>query len=302
MFILVLNSTNIVPDGNNNKLVYKFPNSVNLKDKFIAVVSISMYYSWFNITSIASNNYFTYTWTSGAITTTYNINIPDGLYDIVDINNLIQYTCIQNGTYWIDASGANVYPFDMILNPPRYAIQLNTFLVPIALPVGASVPLNFAGWPGIAQNPVITIPQNFNLIIGFSAGFVSNGNIGNPVGNVPTTNYQSKNQTTGTISYISTSTPQVQPNNNVLFSMSGVNNPYTQPSSIIYSINPNVNVGEQITITPPNYAWVKFIEGTYNELRLSLLGNDLSPLSIKDPNMTILLAIRDKEEAYLGTK
>ena len=51
MFIIVLNQTNIVPDGQNNKLVYRFSNSVVLKDKFIAVSSISMYYSWFNVAS-----------------------------------------------------------------------------------------------------------------------------------------------------------------------------------------------------------------------------------------------------------
>ena len=61
MFVIVLNSTHIVQDGLNNKLVYKFPNSVLLKDKYIAVSSISMYYSWFNITSSYNNNTFSYT-------------------------------------------------------------------------------------------------------------------------------------------------------------------------------------------------------------------------------------------------
>ena len=31
MFVIVLNQNNIVPDGQNNKLVYRFPNSVQLK-------------------------------------------------------------------------------------------------------------------------------------------------------------------------------------------------------------------------------------------------------------------------------
>jgi hypothetical protein len=48
--------------------------------------------------------------------------------------------------------------------------------------------------------------------------------------------------------------------------------------------------------------WNKMIDGTYNELRLTFLGNDLKPLIIRDPNMTILLTIRDKDEAALGAK
>ena len=56
MFVLVLNQSNLVQDGQNNKLVYKFPNSVVLTNKYIAVSSITMYYSWFNITASLANN------------------------------------------------------------------------------------------------------------------------------------------------------------------------------------------------------------------------------------------------------
>jgi hypothetical protein len=297
MFIIVFNQTNIVPDGQNNKLVYKFPNSVNLKDKYIAVSEISMYYSWFNIATIYNNNSFTYTWTVGVITTIYTITIPDGLYEINDLNNLIQFECIKNLTYWTNTAGSvNYYPFEMILNPVRYAVQLNTYLIPTSTPVGAAIPVGFPGWPGTIQNSVVSIPANLNVIIGFSAGFVSFNNFNNPVNNPATTQYVSKNQTTGTISYLSTTAPQVQPNNSIMFSLSGINNPYTQPSSIIYSLNPNVGVGEQVFQVPPNFMWCKMIEGTYNELRLTLLGNDLTPLRIQDPNMTFLLTIRDKND------
>jgi hypothetical protein len=101
---------------------------------------------------------------------------------------------------------------------------------------------------------------------------------------------------------LSNTSPQVQPNNNVLFSLSNINNPYSQPSSIIYSLNPNVAVGEQIYETPPNFMWNRMIDGTYSEIRLTFLGNDLKPLIINDPNMTILLTIRDKDEGFLGAK
>jgi hypothetical protein len=48
--------------------------------------------------------------------------------------------------------------------------------------------------------------------------------------------------------------------------------------------------------------WNKLIDGTYNQLQLNILGTNLQPLIINDPNMTILLTIRDKDEAWLGTK
>lgn len=304
MFVIVLNQSNIVPDGQNNKLVYRFPNSIVLKDKFIAVSNVSMFYSWFNITVSSNNNTLSYSWTVAGVSTTYNIVIPDGLYDIVDINAYLQWSMINNGHYLINASGSYVYYAELLVNPVRYAIQLNTFQVPTSLPVGWSQPSNFAGYPTQTFNPIVTFPAYFNEIVGYPVGFTSNNNVNNaytPPTASNSNNYVTKNAS-GTLSYLSNVSPQVQPNNNVLFSISNINNPYSQPSSIIYSLNPNVAVGEQIYETPPNFMWNKMIDGTYNEIRLSFLNNKLEPLVIKDPNMTILLTIRDRDEGFLGTK
>jgi hypothetical protein len=296
MFVIVLNQNNITQDGTNSELVYKFPNSVIFKDKYLAVSSIAMFYSWFNITTVYSNNSFSYTWTNAlGVTTTYEVIIPDGLYDIKDINNYIQYINIQNSTYWT-IGGVNYYPFEMIVNANRYGIQLSTYLIPNALPLGATVPSGFPGWPNVPQNSVITIKANFNTIIGYNANFTTNPNLNNayipPVAQ-QSNNYVAKNPV-GTLSYLSNLSPQVQPNNNVLFSISNINNPYSVPSSIIYSLSPKVRVGEQIFETPPNFMWNKMIDGTYNELRLQLRGTNSERLILKDPNMTILLTIRDK--------
>ena len=304
MFVIVMNQNNIVPDGQNNKLVYRFPNSINLTNKYIAVSSISMFYSWFNILSASQNNTLSYTWTVGAVTTTYTLTIPNGLYEIADINAFLQWSSIQNGTYLINPSGDNVYYSELILNPQRYSVQLNTFQVPTSLPVGWSAPGNFAGYPTQTFNPIVTFPSNFNAIVGYPVNFASNGNVNNAY--VPPTasiinNYVSKNGI-GTLSYLSNVAPQVQPNNNVLFSLSSINSPYSQPSNIIYSLNPNVGIGGQIYVTPPNFMWTKMIDGTYNELRLTFLGTNLEPLTINDPNMTILLTIRDNDESWLGSK
>jgi len=306
MFVIVMNGTNIVQDGLNNKLVYRFPNSVVFKDKYIAVSSVSMYYSWFNITSVYGNNTFTYTWTNGSTTTTYSVIIPDGLWDISAINNFIQFTCIANGTYY-SISGTNYYPFELIVNANRYAIQLNTYYIPTSAtaPAGITLPSNWAGYPTTSYNTIVTIPSAFNTIVGYGAGFASANNVGGATtfGTASaSTNYATKNSSTNTISYLSNTPPQVQPYSSILFSLSNINNPYTQPSSIIYSLNSNVGVGELISEKPPNFMWNKLIDGTYNELRLTFLGPNLSPITINDPNMTILLTIRDKDESFLGTK
>ena len=304
MFVIVLNQNNIVQDGSNNTLVYNFPNSIVFKDKYIAVSSIQMYYSWFNITSALANNLFTYTWIVGGVSTTYNINIPNGIYEIEQLNKLIQFVCIQNGTYLIDGNNNYVYYFEIEVNPVRYSVQLNTYQVPTSLPAGYSQPANFAGYPTNTFNPVVSFPSYFNQIVGYSAGFSSNPNTANgyvPPSPTQSTNYASKDGY-GTLSYLSNTYPNVQPNSSLYVSISNINNPYSIPSSIIYSITSSVAVGEQITDRPPNFMWNKLIDGTYNELRVQFLGTNYQPITINDPQMTIMLTIRDKDESFMGSK
>lgn len=304
MKILVINQSNLVNDGENNKLVYRFPNSVQFKDNFIAVSSISMYYSWFNITATFQNNTLSYTWTQGGITTTYTLIIPDGLYEVPALNDLLQWFMIKNGTYLINAAGLNVYYIEFILNAPRYAVQINTYLVPIDF-TGYTVPTNITTGLPLAPptesfNPVLTLPAQINLILGFTAGFATSNNVNNGY-IAPTNSLFISKFANGTISYISTQAPQLQPNSSVLFSMSNIDNKYAQPTSIIYSLVPAVSVGEIISEKPPQFMWNKLIDGTYNELRLTLLGTNLEPLKVQDPNMTILLTIRDREDlGFIG--
>jgi hypothetical protein len=273
---IVLNQNNVLNDGNNNILEYNFPSSVVFNNHQIAVASVSMYYSWQNINaSPLANNTFTYSWTVTGTTTTYTVTIPDGLYEVSDINNFFQYTMIANGHYLINAAGQNVYYAEFIVNPTLYACQINTFLVPTSLPSGFTAPSGYAGYPTTTKTPVVTMTSNLGAILGFSNTFA-------------TTNSTSADQSAN-----STLTPQVQPNSNLLFSMSNIDNKYSNPSSIIFSIAPSVAIGQQINERPPNYAWNRLLPGTYNKLRLQLLGTDLQTIKILDKNMTILLVIQD---------
>ena len=87
----------------------------------------------------------------------------------------------------------------------------------------------------------------------------------------------------------------------MLFSVSNINNKYASPSSIIYSLSPNVAIGSQIIEKPPQFSWNKLLPETYNEIRLQLLGNDYKPLNILDKNMTILLAIKNiKDDEFMS--
>lgn len=308
MRTIVLNQNNLIQDGNNNTLSYKFPNSITFRNSEIAVSQMTMYYSWFNITSKLGNNRFTFNWTNvggGNVYQTYTVTIPDGLYEISDINYFLQFVFINapslstsiisptpaNPFYLVNSAGDYVYYAEFVVNPTAYAIQLNTFNVPTALPAGWTNP-GATLLPGQTFNPVITTPSTFNSIVGFSSSFSSAQNQNNASPNPGTTTAY---KIGSTFSYLSTITPQVQPNSNLLVAISNIDNKYANPSSIIYSLAPSVAIGELIVEKPPEFNFNKMLPGTYNELKIQLLGTDLQPVQIKDPNITILLVIKDLE-------
>ena len=336
---IVLNQNNLVADGNNNTFVYKFPNSVAFPHHEIAIQSVSMFYSWANIDITLANNQFTIyfpTNSAGAVSTgsgqvsSYTIVIPTGQYEITDLNALLQYYCIKNGWYLINSAGQNVYYLEMFVNATRYAVQINTFPLPLSSNFtwngttgvwtgnagtaysGWTTPTAntqsgvsaFGGFPNFTAgvvnttqyNPCLAIPPKFSTLIGFVNNTQTRGASTSGVVSTTAPALTDLDATGVNKSFLSSSAPQVQPNSSIYFSISNIENKYAIPNSIIFSLNPAVAFGLQINEYPPQFAWNKLLNGTYNNLRLQILGLDYQPLKVLDPNMTIVLVIRDTKD------
>jgi len=294
MRTLIVNSLNIVQDGQNNKLVYRFPNSVQFKDSYISLVQAQLYYSWFNITSEYQNNIIQYVWRNGAgVSTTYTITIPDGLYEVATLNQLLQFSFIANGHYLVDSGGANVYYAELLVNPSRYAVQINTFSFPTALPTGWTNPAAVP-FPPQTFNPSIILPANVNEILGYIVNFTTNLNINNAF--VPPVSPYVSKLANGTLSYISTTSPNVQPNSSLIITLSNIDNQYAQPTGTCYTIVPSVAIGDVINEKVAEYIWQRLIPGTYNQLTVQLLGTDLNPIKINDPSMSFIFVIKEGNE------
>jgi len=320
---IVLNNTNVSNLNNgNNQLVYPFPNSIAFPNHEIAIQSISMYYAWSNInaTTLQNNTYYLHWEADDQVSPAYpvggnyTITMPDGLYEIVTINQFLQFFCIQNGLFMISPSGAYVYFAEWTVNTSKYAIQLNLYPVPSLAyftstlsPAGWTLPVanavtgvgEFAGFPTpVSGNGLIPFVffknttnnyfTNFYKIVGFPSDY-STATDPTAIASLGADNY----------SVISTTAPQVQPNPTLYIALSNIENNMATPSSIIGVVSPQVNYGELISITPPQFAWNKMLGGTYNNLRLTFLGSDRQPIQLLDPTMTITLVIRDKKDVSL---
>ena len=188
-----------------------------------------------------------------------------------------------------------MYFAEFVINPSTYSVQINTFVVPTTLPTGYLAPTNwtfpkFAGSvPVISMdNPVIngTQASRFNELIGYSKTFTTDATI-------QVAGYTSN-------SYQSSVAPQIQPNPVLYVAASNIENKYASPSSIIGTISPSVAFGDMINEVPPQFAWNKLLPGTYNGIRVSLLGADIGQIKILDPNITIVLVIRDKNDSGIS--
>jgi len=290
---IVFTQANLVGTGNNT-FEYNFPSTQTFKNASIAVSNVSMYYAWYNISAALNNNSFQYTipYYNGAINTTdtRTITIPDGLYNISDINNLLQYDMISAGWYLVGAT-SNLYYASITINPTRYAVQLTTYALPTALPAGYTYPTAGFGGNVLYTLPTVSADSSFTIlatndfykIIGFAA----------PTYTLP---YTTPTVLIQTQTFLSSIAPQVQPNPSLLISITNIDNKYANPSSIIYSITPSVGIGELITEKPPEFNYNRLLQGSYNKIRLQFLGSGtLNPVAIADPNILIMLVIKDED-------
>ena len=276
---IVLTTANITDTTKNSTFEYDFPNSVNFKDMEIALINASLYYSWFNISDELSNRTFSYQYTVGSTTTTREVELKEGLYEISDINKALQFDFIDANLYLIDANGDNVYYAEFLVNSVRNSVDINTYAVPTSRPTGYTEPDGFVGYPTAQYNVNIQMAANFNNIVGYASNFETGLASGGGT----------------TLSFNSTKSPNVNPNSSVLVEIDIIDNPYGVPSNIIYAIVPNVGVGGLIYVSPAEYSYNTIKNGIYNKLRLRLLNKDtLLPLTIQDGEITIILGIKEK--------
>ena len=127
MRTLCLNSKNIVEGTGNSQLTFQFPaGAINLiEGDQLALSSVSMYNSVFNITAALGNNTFKYTWVDATVKT---VTIVDGFYDVDALNDYLHQIMLNNGHYLIENSTGNFVWFLTIqINVTIYAIQIQAY-------------------------------------------------------------------------------------------------------------------------------------------------------------------------------
>jgi hypothetical protein len=296
MKTLILNSSNVVAGSNNTIFRYTFPNGgYNYKDDFIAVQEVGIYFSAFNITNDYNNNSFSYIWIDG---TTHNVVIPDGYYSIKTLNEYLQYVMIQNKHYLVNSAGDYIYLLEIIVNEPRYAVQLNEYLISTTIATTNSWVLPAGATWVLPTNPILpyfVIPNtSFKDVIGYTAGQYPAGVIaGVPPAQTQTPSFAISQ------SQLSSTAPQITPYSSFLMYCSLVNNRAVIPSQLIFSFTPqDVVFGGLSSYQVSELAWNKIEDGQYNEFIIEFRDQLGRQVKFQDPNTLITLITKNKFETY----
>jgi hypothetical protein len=286
-FTLVLNSTNVSNTSTNTSFKYNFINGgFKINDMEMCVSSITLPYSFYNVSSYYNNRTFSLIFPTAATTTTISVTLPEGFYSVTDINSYIQQICIDNGAYLIDASANYVYYQQLVYNTTYYAVQLLLFSVHTTIPTGYSYATTGSLYTSSANLPTTAYTPQFVL--------ASSGSISSIIGFAAGATYPSS-QTTTSQSPKSTLTPVGSTVNSIIMQCSLVNNSCAVPSDILDSmpIN-NTSFGSNISYNPSFQKFISLSDGTFNNFTFSFRDQNLNEIYARDPNVSITLIIRKK--------
>lgn len=283
---LVLNSSN-VSNANKNTYKLRINGGLTIQEKTkVCLTSLTVPYSWFNISAFYGNNQFKISHISIAnIIYWYTITIPDGFYTIEDLNLFLQQELTIRGLYMLKGT-VKVFFYEFVLSTTYYSVQLICSLVPnsaLASTLGYTLPpasIN-AGYSYGFQPNSYTAQLEIN-----NAGF---GNlIGFELGVYPDVlSYVSK-------SFLSTKTPVGSTVQSLLVRCNLVNNKLSYPSDVLDSITINNSFGSNITYTPSFAKFINCQSGTYSSIDVSICDQNGGEIKLLDSNCLItLLLIND---------
>lgn len=257
-----------------HEMKLNFPSFMHFNKEEISLNKLFMFYSWFNITAAYGNNTVSYLWQDDSKTNTqYDITFPDGFYTYEDISGYIQLKMSDNKHYLLDANGNKVYYLALATNVVYYGVTLTATVVPAVLPTGYTNPeaIYLSG-----KTPQLKVSnQLFANVIGFAlASFPASPSA---------TTYQINN----TVLPVLTKVNVVNVTCNLVNSI-GINQDY----STIYTFSPESSYSNLLREDPQQATYYPIMDGNYDSITIGFYNEDMIPIAIVDPNITVVLKSR----------
>lgn len=248
----------------------------SFRDK-LGLRSMTIPYSWFNITNaFANTSGLSYVWTNG---TTYIVPYPEGNYSIDRISLYLQEQMQANGHYLLNNQQEPVYYLALNVNDVYYAVTLTSIAIPSSLPAGWSNPAGVV-LNGLAPQLIIGGGlNNFRKLIGFDAGTYP------PTLAASSTNWNSQNP------------PIISPVVAVNITCNWLyNSQFQSHANLLASFTPNLEFGSTLTYEPSNLVMLSTIESQFTEIEVSFYDQNWLPLQMKDKSQIHLSCLLEHDE------
>jgi hypothetical protein len=292
---IILNKSNIINlNKGNNSLVYEFPTDIQFNNNdSIAISSLNIYYSWFNITSKNQNNFFQYKfYNNNKQLEIFNVNITDGYYTIQTLHEYLQNAMVSHNHYVITPSGDHMYFLELLTNETYYSVQvklssISKMMVFDGITYDITDQTQTSGYriagtwlphdtEFICPQLIIPSSNKFGNLIGFSPGVIS---------------YDSSNDIINNqYSILNNFAPNIEVQNSMIITCNLVENKLGKPNNIIQSFSAaNTQFGSSIQAIH-EIVYSKIKTGSYKNVELKFYDQNFHELQIQDPNLFITIS------------
>jgi hypothetical protein len=289
MNTVILNSSNWVGPS---RLEYRFPQPQKFSQDTdtIALQSISMYSSMFNVEASRGNNNVALSFPLGnGQRQLYNWTLPDGYYTVNTLNTWLQQQFLANGLYTTDTKGQTVFYLELLINSTIYGTQINSYPIDTVATMTSGGLTYPATHPWTAPSadasfnavcPQITFNSKFGSLIGFTGGTY-------PATSTRTTqNVQSNTM------------PEIAPVYSVIMSCNLITSEYPNGDvGAFYSFPVNVPFGGLMTSSPNTIMHIPIRSGQYSSIIIDLYDPDFRPLTTHDHEIVLILVVNKKSPA-----
>lgn len=263
--------------GNSTFRYYPPAGTINLNRSEIGLESISIPYSWFNVTTAFNNRSIgSIGMPEGASYAFYQVVLDQGFYTVETINSWLQNWSILNNLYLVSDDGAYIYFYEILQNDSMYKIQLNLYEVPTAAEAAAK------GW----SNPLFNFPTVSGRRPIFTIG--SDSNFGKLIGFSPDS-YNS-------VSQLGDLVPQMSPVTNIIVQTINLDNKYSSVPANLHAFTiVNTSFGSMIQVEPPSITYVDVTDCLINYIDIRLVDQNYNNLAFQDTSVLIKIIIKIRE-------
>ena len=245
-----------------NKFILRLPNTGfrTGKDE-VALKSLSLQYSWPNISAAKGNNQMSYIW--GGVT--FPVIFGTGMWQFATMQEYLETVMVKNNHYLVDQNGLKRFYIQWVVNPVLYCLSLTVTPVPAALPAGWTNP---AAVVLSGLTPQLVIPASLTRLTGF------------PAASYPAAPQASVYQTNSGIPQI-TDVSIINITSNIVTGSGlslypNVLNAFSVPSTQVQ--------GTPIQIEPFNLDWMPVQpQMTFTGIEIAFVNQIMQPIEIRDP-------------------